>query len=380
MLRDKTILVISPQSWGKMQLSKHHYAKELAKRGNRVYFLNPPNQDRWKWGSEIHISNSSEQASLFIVSHTLFFPYNIRFRLPGLFRFLMTFHVNRLIKKIGNNPDIIWSFDIGNLYPFSLFPKKSLKVFHPVDEPLLRIAIRAAEGADFIFSVTREILEKYKEYKIPGYFINHGVAESFIRESGSGRPSGMPTRVGISGNFLRPDLDRPVLSNIIRSNPDIIFECWGSYKLAQSNIGGGENPETTAFINDLLKADNVIMHGVIDSGELSKELNRMDAFLICYDVQLDQSKGTNYHKVMEYLSTGKVIISNNITTYAGEPELICMVPERDNNKKLPELFRTVIHQLEYYNSKELQQIRYNFAAENTYAEQLNRIESILYVD
>ena len=44
-LRNKTILIISPQAWGKMFLSKHHYAIELAKRGNAVYFLNPPGEN-----------------------------------------------------------------------------------------------------------------------------------------------------------------------------------------------------------------------------------------------------------------------------------------------------------------------------------------------
>ncbi len=44
MLNDKTILIISPQEWGKMLLSKHHYALELAKAGNIFYFLNPPDK------------------------------------------------------------------------------------------------------------------------------------------------------------------------------------------------------------------------------------------------------------------------------------------------------------------------------------------------
>jgi hypothetical protein len=44
-LKNKTILVISPNNWGTMHISKHHYAIELARLGNSVYFLNPPNQE-----------------------------------------------------------------------------------------------------------------------------------------------------------------------------------------------------------------------------------------------------------------------------------------------------------------------------------------------
>lgn len=45
---NKTILIISPEPWGKMMISKHHYALELAKLGNEVYFLNPPNNNSIK--------------------------------------------------------------------------------------------------------------------------------------------------------------------------------------------------------------------------------------------------------------------------------------------------------------------------------------------
>ena len=39
---NKKIIIISPESWGINFVSKHHYAKELANKGNEVYFLNPP--------------------------------------------------------------------------------------------------------------------------------------------------------------------------------------------------------------------------------------------------------------------------------------------------------------------------------------------------
>ena len=67
--------------------------------------------------------------------------------------------------------------------------------------------------------------------------------------------------------------------------------------------------------------------------ELAVAYQNADAFLICYDVIKDQSKGTNYHKVLEFISTGKVVISNNITTYYNNPHFVQMVKESDNNKK-----------------------------------------------
>jgi len=100
----------------------------------------------------------------------------------------------------------------------------------------------------------------------------------------------------------------------------------------------------------------------------------MDVFLICYDIIKDQCKGTNYHKVMEYLSTGKVIVSNNITTYHERPDLVTMISDRSSNRDLPTLFKKVIENLEEYNSSALQKSRREFAAENTYQKQIERIE------
>ncbi|WP_315819854.1 hypothetical protein [Paraflavitalea speifideaquila] len=57
---------------------------------------------------------------------------------------------SEIAKKTGAI-DIIWSFDLGNLYPFQLWGNKVYKIFHPVDEPLNNTAINSAQKADVIF-------------------------------------------------------------------------------------------------------------------------------------------------------------------------------------------------------------------------------------
>jgi hypothetical protein len=94
-------------------------------------------------------------------------------------------------------------------------------------------------------------------------------------------------------------------------------------------------------------------------------------------VQKDQSKGTNYHKITEYLSTGKVIVSNNVTTFDKMPDLIQMISGRDNNEQLPALFKEVIGNIDLYNTPALQQKRRSFALNNTYGKQLDRIDQLL---
>jgi glycosyltransferase involved in cell wall biosynthesis len=376
-LRDKTILVVSPQSWGKMFISKHHYAIELARRGNKVLFLNPPENELVNGQNGIAIVPSGVTDNLFLVHHRLSFPYRLKFHALPLFHWLMQFHVRKLLKEIGP-VDIVWSFDLGNLYPFRLLGNKAFKVFHPVDEPLNKTAIEAARDADIIFSVTQEILEKYKTFQAPKHFINHGVSDDFLQGVNQHKMLTSSVRVGFAGNLLRGDIDREILLKIMRENPTVIFECWGSYARAQSNIGGGEDAATRDFITSLRELKNVILHGPVPSAVLAKAVHDMDAFLICYDVQKDQSKGTNYHKILEYLSTGKVVISNNVTTYQHDPLLIAMTQERLHNRDLPGLFRNIIDNLHQYNSMDKQEYRIAFARDNTYTRQIERIEKILY--
>ncbi len=363
-MKGKKILILSPQNWGKMFISKHHYAIEFAEQGNEVYYLNPPTDFNWNFSSKIEIENS-DLDNLKIVSHKLFFPYFLKFKAVSIFHFFIRFQIKYILRKLGKF-DLIVSFDLGNLYPLIYFKENDLKVFFPVDEPLNSQAILAANGASHIISITKEILEKYQTHNVPKLLLNHGVAEYFFRKEISYKKS-EKLRVGLSGNFFRPDLDRITLLKIIKINSTIQFDFFGAYLINQSNVSGNSDEETLSFLNELINIPNVKMHGPLKSLELSKMLHEMDAFLICYDINKDQSKGTNYHKIMEYLATGKAIISNNVSAYHNT-NLVEMPISRDSNNELPSLFQKVITNLEDYNSEIRMTQRIEFAKSNLYSE------------
>ena len=73
-----------------------------------------------------------------------------------VFHWFMWIHTRAILKKINNQIDIIWSFDLGNYFHF-VFDKHAYIIFHPVDEPLNQEAFNRP-GADIIFSVTNEII------------------------------------------------------------------------------------------------------------------------------------------------------------------------------------------------------------------------------
>jgi hypothetical protein len=105
-------------------------------------------------------------------------------------------------------------------------------------------------------------------------------------------------------------------------------------------------------------------------------MQEMDGFLICYDIDRDQSKGTNYHKILEYISTGKVVISNNVSTYANQGDLVQMPQER-NNEFLAKLAGDIVNNIEQYNTDNLKRKRIEFVLEHTYAKQVDKTEALL---
>jgi glycosyltransferase involved in cell wall biosynthesis len=374
--KDKTILIISPQPWGIMKVAKHHYAMELAKKGANVFFLSTPTSDcRFIQKGFVHIENS-EIENLKIIEHQLFFSYKIKFKFEKIFLALMQVHINKIIKKIDKKIDIVWSFDLGNFFPFKLF-KNTYNIYMPVDEPLNKNAFDSGIGANIVFSITKEIVDKYKSFlNVPSFFINHGVSDAFLNYKNT-ESQNENINVGISGNFLRPDIDYPILLKIIDENPSIIFHCYGQTKINQTNYTTNVSNEIVEFIERLGIQKNVVLYGPCNQEKLIEGLNKMDAFLICYDILKDQSKGTNYHKVMEYLSTGKVIISNNITTYSTMSNLIYMNNSRNNNKELPQLFNQVMSNLTYYNKEAFISLRKQFAFNNAYSKKMDEVEYLI---
>jgi glycosyltransferase involved in cell wall biosynthesis len=358
-----------------MMLSKHHYALELAKRGNNVYFLNPP-KDVFSFKSHFERNRFPAIPGLMVIDHQLYFPDKIKFHALWLYRRLMRRHIDSLVQFIDRKLDLIISFDLHGKYPLDSFTGDCKKIYFPADNPIFPNSRYAVKGAGYIISVTKEILKAFDDTGLPQLLLNHGLSSEFVVGNvNTAYLPNKPLRVGLSGNFLRQDLDHVTLMKIVEENQDVFFELWGSY--GKSNIGGSDSDETRLFIEKLKSLPNVVLHGIVDKKSLADGFAGVDAFLICYDVNKDQSKGSNYHKVIEYLSTGKAIISNNVSAYRDEEDMVYMVSSREDNMDLPRLFRAVIGKLHYYNEPGRMLKRINFARANSYASQLDKIEKFL---
>jgi glycosyltransferase involved in cell wall biosynthesis len=121
----------------------------------------------------------------------------------------------------------------------------------------------------------------------------------------------------------------------------------------------------------LKNVSNVLFHGLINPAKLVQAYQEMDLFVLCYKPDNENYHGENSHKILEYLSTGKVTVSSYISLYK-ETDLLEM--EMDG-VLIATIFRNVITNLAEFNSIDKMQKRRKFALENSYEMQLNRIEN-----
>ncbi len=373
---NKTIFIISYEEWGDMLMSKHHYAIELSKRNNKVYFINHPDRKHRLKRGEIRILNTSYK-NLFSVHHRLLFPYFIKFKAKRFYHFLVGLHLQRLIRKLSTYPDIVWSFDAGNSLALSHFSKAALRIYMPVDGPFgHKHELDAANKADIIISVTENILGRYKSKAVPKLLVHHGVADLFINDNVNiDHPKSNSVHVGYSGSLIRNDIDFTIIRSIIKDHPKIIFEFWGEIDPATSTIHFQQDvsDSTLQFLDFLRATSNVILHGPTPPEILAKGLKRMDILLVAYDVKQAQ----NSHKILEYLATGNVIVASFIKAYESKTGLIEMVDDPYSNDMLKTLFERVINGLDKYQVEKKRQLRTNYARQYTYSKLLRQIENRL---
>lgn len=369
-LEQKVIYILSPEAWGVAFVSKHHYAVELANRGNTVFFINPASSQKRK----TIVEPISAYKNIFTVT------YSPSLRglnsLPNFLRTVLSrFDAKKIMKACGRKPDIVWSFSPYRFQNLKVFGAPT-SIYHPVDihqaKNLEQVCLK---NADIVFVISDAIMKTFGPQPQPMYQINHGLSKHFLEKKQHPEidfhPNPNSTNVGFVGNLNKWDMDRDTIKQVLLENPNVQFYFIGSYK--KSNLASVEN-ESTAYWEDLAKKDNIHLLGPKPSIEVSSYLEKMDLFILCSQTKDDPVRVSNSHKLLEYLSTGKVVVSHYVDQYKEENDLLEMV---EDNNDYPHLFKKVVDNLEYYNNDERQQLRKDFAAKNTYEAHIQTIEQLL---
>lgn len=359
-ITNKYILLISPVKWDSQYVSKQHYAIELAKKGNVVYFLNPP-------------SNKFNEYAL--KKNLLIIDYKPTFK--GLAKmpefvsaFLIKFEFKNIEKKLKIRFDIIWNFDSSRFFNLSKI-KSVLKIAHLVDlsedfqRPLL------CKTTDLCLTTSDTVAVHLKPFNELVYKIHHGYHQirnnyQICNEINQNKN----IKVGYVGNLFSDYIDWNIAYEIVCENNDIEFYFLGDLKSMDPNVKN----EITSSFSKVFVLENSFFLGSKTAEQVPNYLSLFDVQLLIYKAGKYRNQLASPHKVMEYLGSGKVIVSTYTDEYKDKRHLLEMV---DDTKLYSTKFTEVINNLDFFNSIEKQNQRINFALDNTYKKQLERITKII---
>ncbi|UII27786.1 hypothetical protein LVD15_05020 [Fulvivirga maritima] len=349
-LVDKTILLISPESWSHIFVSKHHYAIYLARRGNNVFFLNPP--------TNISKVSTTDFDGVTTVSYKGF-PKGLRFYPKFLRRFIIQREFLNLQKLCAVNFDIVWSFDNSVFFDFDALPERVMSISHIVDLNQDYNTKLAAKTADLCIGVIQDIVARLGRFNKNTHLITHGV--NFLERSKKKiiLPGNNSIKALYVGNLAMSFIDWELLTLAVENNSNVDF------------IFLGSNKESVP--DHLLLNQNVFALNAVPAKELSIYFEAADMLLIAYKDEYYFNYASP-HKFWEYLSSGKPIITSFSKEYLPIVELIYMA---SSSIEWIQLLDEVSKNLGSCSSKEKVNKRKTIASNNSYEKKIQQIERCL---
>lgn len=311
--KGKRVLVVAAEGWGPSKLSKHHYAATMAKAGAAVYFLGPAVPGP--------VSCRSLGPGLpFLVSAPPMLK-GLRFLPKALRAAMEARHLARIARACGGGFDLLWNFD---LYRYRWLRDRTharQRILHVMDLPVPSVLAEPSLHYDGVLTVSPRMLQHLPEDAPPHRTIPHGIALH------AGAPPELPAlapspRLAFMGNMSIPFIDMDSLDRIMERHPDATLYLIGPVRSAL----GGSGPVDRAGWERLLARHNVKWVGEVPSEHVPHWLAAMDLLLIPYDSGRFPMQTVNSHKLLEYLHSGRPILSSNLLDMADLGALVRMMP------------------------------------------------------
>ena len=365
-LNKKNVLIISPNFWGNVHITKHNYSLELHKLGANIFYLNPPSRSFSGFMKTTEIFENFK-----VIDFQLHIPGRIKKYFPRLYYYYMSLIVKRISALVKN--DIFLSIDFSRDLPFSLtktnYFNAKHKIFFPVDNPHIDYINNSKNISDMYFSVSELALNMINKGNIYHYCLGHSVSSDFfsndiiINKYNSGS-----VNIGYVGNLFMDNIDYDTIIKLVKENKGVNFHFIGPSEVRSQNNNLGIQQDNIKNIRILKAQNNTIFHGVLYKEKLVEFLRELDAMFLCYYEFGTHSAGPfNSHKILEFLALGKVVISNYFEDYnLYNNDLIFMPKKNHTSAQYIKKFNHVVEDLYKFNKEHLMKKRSDFARKRTY--------------
>lgn len=368
------IYLVSPQPWHGFRVSKHHYAIELALRGHRVYFIENALTDAVFGRVELYCSGYE---NLTVVRHAGLFTRWTQYRFPTMHALVAIRQIRRLIAAIGVGPSVVWDFDNNCAFPDLSAFGKMLKIFHPVDS--IVGDRRTAKGADVVVSVSADFINRLPAATEHTLVLPHGISrlhEAYAKRVVANdlvaqRKKSSRRTVGYVGNLDMVGIDWSTIFRMITHFQDVEFVFVGPFGRTHQ-YGEGKRQ---ALLTSLRSFPNVRLTGLLQSQRILELAAEVDVWLFCNDSALRPDGALNSHKLLEYMATGKAVLSSSIRAFDATSPLVMALPGQ--NEMMIGLLGDMLANIETINRAKEMRRRASFALDFTYGANLDRIGDFL---
>ena len=357
-LRDKNILIISPEGWRGLHMSKHHVAQGLVDRGNKVFWWGPerPHNERIPPPEKAGVRELTTRHWLKGVN-----------RLPrALHERYYAGRIRALEKQAGVRFDIIWCFDTSRMQWFPKHP--AFRLLHLVDYDILYHGHGLMRTADLIVTTADSINEKVRTIAPQArmYKVGHALDKRWSQrtEGLEKARTGPPRTVVYSGQFYNTYIDWEALLQVAIEHAGLEFRF----------IGNVDHEFPSDAFQQLKRLPNVTFTGLKTKEELIPLVRAADLLTFCFNTDRKMLERANPHKVLEYLSTGNLMVGTWTLEYEAHQHLLLMAPDP---KSYPIVFRDAVSRYAELNTAELRAQRIAFAQARTIPHLLERINTMV---
>jgi hypothetical protein len=369
-MKDKVILLISPEPWGQNFVSKHHYANYLAQQ-NTVYFLNPATGFTKNPFGTVQCKKTKINGNLTQVDYINLLP-KLNNLPKAIQKATYKKQAQQIQKAIGVHQfDIVWSFDPNRYFEPKVWNAEKT-IYHTVDfHPHSKYEKDIVLGSDLFLGVTALVLKDHEAYR-KGIEISHAAdLQGFAHKIEIDLPGKNAIRAIYTGNFHR-HIDYSLLSELANENANVDFIMIGP--TAESNLAA-RNTIETAQLNELKQIKNIHFIGSVLPEHLQSYISKCDINLVLFKKE-NEKIHCSPHKLMGYFYSGNVTLSNYIDAHkATSTDIILMA---NNTTETLSTFKTIAHNLTNYNNSTLSKKRNEFALAHSYSKKIESIHKLLY--